>query len=211
MHDKRSRIFEAAEAMFAEHGFDGTTTQQISDRADIAAGTLFRYAASKGELLLMVYNEKFRAALEDGAAVARGRTNTTDAVFGMAEALLRGADPRSDNTIAYQRELLFGSPTDKYRSEGLALVERLESMIAERLVADARRDGRAAESSDEIASRRWEEQAALAGRSIFAVLHLAFAQPATGAHSGHDAPADLRAQIAQIIAGFNTSIGRQEQ
>ncbi|MVU75781.1 TetR family transcriptional regulator [Nocardia sp. ET3-3] len=201
MHDKQSRIFDAAAAMFAEHGFDGTTTQQISDRADIAAGTLFRYAASKGELLLMVYNEELRTALEDGAAEARARTDSLTAVFAMVRPLLRTAEQRPENTIAYQRELLFGSPTDKYRSEGLALVARLESMIAERLVADARARG--------IDAGPVEEQARLAGRSVFAALHLALVQPSTGAHPGHDAMADLRSQIAQIIAGFFTSLGRQ--
>ncbi|MEC3915819.1 TetR/AcrR family transcriptional regulator [Nocardia sp. CDC160] len=194
MSDKQSRIFQAAAAMFAEHGFEGTTTQQISDRADIAAGTLFRYAASKGELLLMVYNEELRTALADGAAAARDQTDTVEAVVAMIGPLLRAAERQPENTIVYQRELLFGSPTDKYRSEGLALVARLESMIAERLVADAR--------GGDIDPERLEERARLAGRSIFAVLHLALVQPSTGAHPGHDALADLRAQIAQIIAGY---------
>lgn len=197
MHDKQSRIFEAAAALFAEHGFEGVTTQQISDRADIAAGTLFRYAASKGELLLMVYNEELRTALEDGAAEARARTEPAEAVWAMVTPLLRAAERRPENTTVYQRELLFGSPTDKYRAEGLALVARLESMIAERLVADVPEAG--------------EEQARIAGRSIFAVLHLALVQPSTGAHPGHDAMADLRSQIAQIVAGFSTSLGRQCQ
>ncbi|GAB2444951.1 TetR/AcrR family transcriptional regulator [Nocardia tengchongensis] len=199
MHDKQSRIFEAAATLFAEQGFDRVTTQQISDRADIAAGTLFRYAATKGELLLMVYNEELRTALEDGAGEARAQTDTVAAVSGMLGPLLRAAAQRAENTIVYQRELLFGSPTDKYRSEGLALVARLEAMIAERLIADAGESG----------SARVEEQARLAGRSIFAVLHLALARPATGAHPGHDAIGDLRAQIAQIVAGFFTSTGRQ--
>ncbi|MFE3102165.1 TetR/AcrR family transcriptional regulator [Nocardia tengchongensis] len=199
MHDKQSRIFEAAATLFAEQGFDQVTTQQISDRADIAAGTLFRYAATKGELLLMVYNEELRTALEDGAGEARAQTDTVAAVSGMLGPLLRAAAQRAENTIVYQRELLFGSPTDKYRSEGLALVARLEAMIAERLIADAGESG----------SARVEEQARLAGRSIFAVLHLALARPATGAHPGHDAIGDLRAQIAQIVAGFFTSTGRQ--
>ena len=195
MHDKQSRIFEAAATLFAEYGFDQVTTQQISDRADIAAGTLFRYAATKGELLLMVYNEELRTALDDGAAASRTRTDPAEAVSAMLDPLLRAAERRPENTIAYQRELLIGSPTDKYRSAGLALVARLESMIAARLL--------------ENPSARGEEQARLAGRSIFAVLHLALVQPSTGAHPGHDAMADLRAQIAQIIAGFLTSPGRQ--
>ncbi|GAB2563415.1 TetR/AcrR family transcriptional regulator [Nocardia heshunensis] len=203
MLDKQSRIFEAAAALFAERGFEGVTTQQISDRADIAAGTLFRYAASKGELLLMVYNEELRTALEQGAAAARARPEPAEAVFAMVSPLLRAAAQRPENTIVYQRELLFGAPTDKYRSEGLALVARLEAMIAERLVAEI--SGGAGDSESHT------QPARVAGRSIFAVVHLALVQPATGAHPGHDAMADLRAQIDQIIAGYLTSSGRQQQ
>lgn len=195
MHDKQSRIFEAAATLFAESGFEGVTTQQISDRADIAAGTLFRYAATKGELLLMVYNEQLRTAIDAGAVAARTEADPAAAVCAMVTPVLLAAAPRPENTAIYQRELLFGSPTECYRAEGLALVARLESAIADRLAAEARNPV--------------PEHARRAGRSVFAVLHLALVQPSTGAHPGHDTLADLRAQIAQIVAGFLTSLGRQ--
>ena len=51
---KRARIFTAARTLFAEHGYAEVTTQQIAEHADVAAGTVFRYAATKAELLLMV-------------------------------------------------------------------------------------------------------------------------------------------------------------
>jgi AcrR family transcriptional regulator len=44
----------AARELFAERGVSGVTTQQIADRADVAIGTLYRYAATKAELLIMV-------------------------------------------------------------------------------------------------------------------------------------------------------------
>ncbi|WP_067699568.1 TetR/AcrR family transcriptional regulator [Nocardia jejuensis] len=198
MNDKQARIFDAASSLFAEHGFESVTTQQISDRAQIAAGTLFRYAASKGELLLMIYNEDFRAALERGALAARTRTDPVEAVIALIRPVLESADRQVENTVAYQRELLFGSPEDRYRSEGLALVAQLEAAIAERLSAAA---------GESEAAR---EQARLAGRSVFAALHLALVRPVTGAHPGHDAFADLRGQIAQIIAGFFTSSERKQ-
>ncbi|MGV9613643.1 TetR/AcrR family transcriptional regulator [Nocardia xishanensis] len=203
VHDKQSRIFEAAAALFAEHGFHGVTTQQISDRAEIAAGTLFRYAATKGELLLMVYNEDFRAALTDGAESARTQADTATAVIAMLRPLLEAGERHPGNTVVYQRELLFGSPADRYRCEGLALVDRLETMIAERLAADARAGG--------LESEKVGEQALLAGRSVFAAVHLLLARPATGAHPGHDARADLRAQVAQIVAGFFATVERKNE
>ncbi|MFB7717916.1 TetR/AcrR family transcriptional regulator [Nocardia sp. NPDC056100] len=206
MRDKQGRIFDAAAALFAENGFARVTTQQISDRADIAAGTLFRYAASKGELLLMVYNADFRSALDFAEHRARAYDDPVETVLELIRPTVRSAARSAENTVAYQRELLFGPPDEKYRAEGLALVARLEAMIADRLAVDARARG--------LESPRLEELSRLAGRSVFAVLHLALARPATGAHPGYDPLTDLRAQIAQIVAGFfaalHTSVTKPE-
>ncbi|WP_067828276.1 TetR/AcrR family transcriptional regulator [Nocardia inohanensis] len=199
VEDKRARIFTAASALFAEIGYERATTQQISDRADIAAGTLFRYAATKGELLLMVYNEQFRTALERGDRESRSESDPAQAVLTMLRPILEAAQDNVENAVAYQRELLFGSPADTYRAEGLALVAQLEAMIANRLIEDARAHG--ADPPD------LGYRAQLAGRSAFAVLHLTLARPATGAHPGQDAVKDLCAQVLQIVTGFCAELG----
>lgn len=38
--EKRERTLAAARELFAEHGVNGVTTQQIADRAGVAIGTL---------------------------------------------------------------------------------------------------------------------------------------------------------------------------
>ena len=63
---KLDRIVAAAGELFAEYGVDDVTTQQIADKADIGAGTLFLYAKSKGELLLMVQNSSYADSLAQG-------------------------------------------------------------------------------------------------------------------------------------------------
>src|ERR1700758_1884347 len=68
--DKLDRIRAAASELFALHGVDEVTTQQIADKADIGAGTLFLYAKTKGELLLLVQNAAYVEALERGRADA---------------------------------------------------------------------------------------------------------------------------------------------
>ena len=70
--NKLERITAAARELFAEHGVDEVTTQQIADKADIGAGTLFLYAKTKGELLLLVQNTHYAEALERGRAAADG-------------------------------------------------------------------------------------------------------------------------------------------
>ncbi|MGX4712003.1 TetR/AcrR family transcriptional regulator [Rhodococcus ruber] len=201
MRDKQSRIFTAAAALFTEQGFERVTTQQISERADVAAGTLFRYAASKGELLLMVYNEEFRAALDAGIQAAASPTDPVEAVTALLRPILDAADRNVENSVVYQRELLFGSATDRYRCEGLALVAQLEEAIARRLAATARARG--------ITDDRLDHHARHASRSVFAVLHLILARTFTGAHPDDNPLDDLHEQIAQIIAGyFDTVVDR---
>jgi AcrR family transcriptional regulator len=192
MRLKLDRIESAATALFDELGFDAVTTQSISDRADVAAGTLFRYAASKSELLIMVYNAKLRDAIDRGRSAAAGMTSAADAVTALVEPAVISAARFPENSAVYQRELLFGSPGERYRQEGLSLIADLEADIAARLTAEPGGVTRDADA------------ARLAASSILAVQHLTIARLYTGAHSGHNPTADLRGQINQIVAGLDS-------
>lgn len=56
VQDKREAIIKAAFRLFAERGFDGTPTSLISKEAGVATGTLFRYFATKEELINSAYS-----------------------------------------------------------------------------------------------------------------------------------------------------------
>jgi len=56
--EKLKRIVAAARALFRDKGFAETTTQQIAEVADIGTGTLFLYARSKEDLLVMVFRDE---------------------------------------------------------------------------------------------------------------------------------------------------------
>jgi AcrR family transcriptional regulator len=49
--DTRGRILEAALELFSEHGFDGTTLQQIADRLGFTKAALYYHFRSKDDLL----------------------------------------------------------------------------------------------------------------------------------------------------------------
>jgi len=189
MRDKHDRIFRAASDLFAERGFESVSTGQVSDRADVAAGTVFRYASTKGELLLMVLNEELRTALDVGATRAATTTDTAEAVYRMVLPLLEYAQANPENGNAYHRELLFGGSGDRYRAEGLALVAELQDRIAERLVADA----------DGVVE---PDRAMLTANMIFAVTALAIARASTGAHSERDSFDDVRTQVHIAVDGY---------
>ena len=134
MADKRRRITAAATTLFAERGVDGVTTQQIADEADIAIGTLFRYATSKAELLMMVQNEKFADAVDDGRrAAATATANASpcgEVVMALLGPVVHCVRENPTNGRVYLHELVFGDPSEVNRATGLAQAWRLESSIA---------------------------------------------------------------------------------
>ena len=61
---KWRRIAKSASALFAEQGFEATTTRQIAQRAQVAVGTLYLYAKTKEALVVRLFREEIDAAVE---------------------------------------------------------------------------------------------------------------------------------------------------
>ena len=68
MTTKREAILEATLELISEHGFHGTAMSMIAERADVGAGTIYRYFENKDDLINKLYLEikrqKGRAFLE---------------------------------------------------------------------------------------------------------------------------------------------------
>jgi AcrR family transcriptional regulator len=68
--DKLRRIKDAARALFIANGYDETSMREIAQRAGVALGTPFSYAADKRDLLFLTVNDELEeAALRAAAAV----------------------------------------------------------------------------------------------------------------------------------------------
>ena len=136
--DKLERIIAAARELFEAHGVDAVTTQQIADKADIGTGTLFLYAKSKSELLLLVQNSGYVAALEEGKAAAAKQAEVLDAVLAIIRPIVECNRVHVDNGRSYLRELVFGDPEEPHHRDALVLTLQTEQAVA----AVLRRDGR---------------------------------------------------------------------
>ncbi|MFM1652307.1 TetR family transcriptional regulator [Brevibacillus sp. B_LB10_24] len=58
--ETRQRIFDAAISLYKEHGFEATTIDMISERADVARGTIFLHFTSKEAILASWGYERIR-------------------------------------------------------------------------------------------------------------------------------------------------------
>ncbi|KRC66118.1 TetR family transcriptional regulator [Aeromicrobium sp. Root236] len=129
--EKLDRIIAAASELFAEHGVEDVTTQQIADQADIGTGTLFLYAKTKGELLLMVQNTHYAEALERGRAAAGDVADVRDAVMAIVQPIVECNRTQIANGRTYLREMAFGDAEEPHHGEALAISARTEEALAE--------------------------------------------------------------------------------
>ncbi|EMR07261.1 HTH-type transcriptional repressor Bm3R1 [Bhargavaea cecembensis DSE10] len=65
--NKHENILRAAQKLFAERGYDGTTVPMIAEEAKVGAGTIYRYFENKQKLV----NELFRGSVAQFAATLR--------------------------------------------------------------------------------------------------------------------------------------------
>ena len=185
--EKLTRICRAASDLLVERGYEAVTTQQVADRADIAHGTLFRYVASKSELLLMLHNDLFDAAVTQGEADASRIDDPADQVLALIAPVIYTGRDNDENVVAYQRNLLFGPADAPFRLAGLQIVARFENLIADCLTRGSPHD------ADAIA----------AARAVFAAVHMEIAQPVVRALTPGVASDALRRQIGMIVAGYH--------
>ncbi|MCH8627859.1 TetR/AcrR family transcriptional regulator [Arsenicicoccus piscis] len=136
--DKRARILAAALALFEERGFERTSMSEVARLADVAQGTVFQYAATKAELLMMVAEALWGAHEQANTAPPRSAPAAGDAAAQIAAlispfvaAMRRWPEP----TTWVAREILFGADMP-HRQRVLGRVEGLEEQIAARLRDD---------------------------------------------------------------------------
>jgi AcrR family transcriptional regulator len=184
--EKLARITEAAGKLFSERGVDEVTTQEIADRADIGAGTLFLYAKTKGELLLMVLNSSYVDALEEGVAEAERLTNSLDAVMAIVRPVVVCNRKHVENGRTYLREVVYGDPTEPHHRDALDLTLRTAEAIAAVLARDPKIDG---------------TEAATRARIVSSIMFLSLSAPFNVAATIDEVVHDIRTQVRVLLAG----------
>jgi len=183
---KLERIMAAATELFAARGVDEVTTQEIADKADIGAGTLFLYAKTKGELLLLVQNSTYAEALVDGKRAAEGVADPLDAVMAIVRPVVECNRKQVDNGRTYLREMVFGDPAEPHHREALGLTLQTEEAVA----AVLQRDGSVT-----------AQDAAARARIVSAIMFIAMAASFNAAKPVDDVVQEIRGQVRAVLPG----------
>lgn len=181
---KLDRITAAAGDLFAQFGVEEVTTQQIAEKADIGTGTLFLYAKTKGELLLLVQNAHYAQALQRGRKDAENIPDPLEAVLAIVQPIVECNRVQVDNGRIYLREMVFGDPTEPRHAEALEIVAETEEAIASVL------------ARAHLAS---PVDAATTARIISAILFMSMAVGANTALSIDEIVRQIRVQISLLL------------
>ena len=185
--EKRKRIVEAARRLFAEQGFAETTTQQIAEAADIGTGTLFLYAKSKEDLLVMVFHEEMLATAQEAFNNLPAGMQLIDQVMQVFERMVSYHEQDIELARVLLKEILMPDRPD--RGEELShLMGSIYTGIA-KLIASAQRGGSISERFDPL----------LTAQSLFAIYYLGLLSWLAGITKREVFFTQLRRQLAMHL------------
>ena len=111
----RKALADTATELFAEHGFDHTTVEEIAEACDVSPRTFFRYFSSKEDVLFAVGDQRLRELLD---AIA-SRPSGEPPLRSMREAALSLVPEYTSNRAQLTTRKRIIAETQSLRSRGL--------------------------------------------------------------------------------------------
>jgi len=188
--EKRGRIIAAARALFTHKGFDATTTQEIAEAAGVAAGTVFTYAKTKDDLLILVFHDEMLEVVENAYKASRKQSDLLDQVIVFFDTLIAYHERDLPLARALMRQLGYVSGDDQ-RMLVRELMRSLYGKLA-LLVESAKGKGEVTASSPLLAS----------ARSLFAIYYLHLGEMLNGYIDRAQLDRALRAELGLLMRGL---------
>ena len=91
--ENRSRILEAAKDLFAQNGYDRTTTRDVARAAGIATGTLFNYFPTKEQIVAALAGDAVAAAHAEASTLNPQPQTLEEQLFALTARELRHLRP----------------------------------------------------------------------------------------------------------------------
>lgn len=135
----RERILAAATDLFAQQGYEATTTRQIAEAAHVTKGALYHWFGSKQELLICVYRDLLAEQTGRLAAIAAAdapvERRLRDAVLDLVEHVADHSEPLT--VWARSMHLLDGEHAAAIRADRRRYHEMFRTLIVEGQAAGA--------------------------------------------------------------------------
>lgn len=149
--DKLARILAAAIRRLGDDSYESMTMAEVARDADVAEGTVFQYASTKAELLMMVTAHRWRQLAEADRSAEYVGLDAAGHIGAILRPVVDEVSAMPINSMAIARELLFGAD-GAHRSEVLTIIEGAEEQIADVLVDAGAAPDRAEEAARLVVS-----------------------------------------------------------
>jgi len=115
--DNREKILQAAEHLFSEYGYDGTTVDRIAEEACVNKALIYYHFESKAEVVRVLYKRILDR-------VERMSMTAGESVRDQLRAELVGADEFRRGTTIMLMDALKGEGNDVLMQFGMAVIEK---------------------------------------------------------------------------------------
>lgn len=135
---REEQILKAAGELFWEKGYANTSTLEIAQKADVVEGTIFRYFATKHDLMLRVAERAYNDTISDYDVNLEGITGTWNRLRFLAWRHLKSISDRPEIHTLVQYEIRL-SPD--YRGSTIYHLNRTYTRRTTDIIEEAIRNG----------------------------------------------------------------------
>jgi len=133
----KERLLHVATRLFARHGFESTSVQDIVDAAGVTKGAMYHYYGSKDDLLYEVYHQVLTMQTSHLDQIAAGPGTAEERLRLAAADVVQTSLDNLDDMIVFFRSLHM-LPEDKQtqvRAERRAYQEKFKALVDEGVAA----------------------------------------------------------------------------
>jgi AcrR family transcriptional regulator len=127
----KERLLHVATRLFARHGFEGTSVQDIVDAAGVTKGAMYHYYGSKDDLLYEVYHQVLTMQTSHLEEIAAGPGSPEERLRAAAADVIATSLENLDDMIVFFRSLHM-LPEDKQsqvRAERRIYSEKFKALV----------------------------------------------------------------------------------
>ena len=133
----KERLLRVATRLFARHGFEGTSVQDIVDAAGVTKGAMYHYYGSKDDLLYEVYHQLLTMQMSHLTDIVKGSGTAAERLREAAIDVVESSLANLDDMIVFFRSLHM-LPDDRQtqiRAERRAYHDVFRGLVEEGMVA----------------------------------------------------------------------------
>jgi AcrR family transcriptional regulator len=133
----KERLLRVATRLFARHGFEGTSVQDIVDAAGVTKGAMYHYYGSKDDLLYEVYHQLLTMQMSHLTDIVKGPGTAEERVRAAAIDVVESSLANLDDMIVFFRSLhmLPDDRQTRVRAERRAYHDQFRSLVEEGMAA----------------------------------------------------------------------------